>query len=200
MLSLRHKFLFIHAPKTGGSSICQALAPYSEDRIVRVSPTNMDLFELNSPLLGIPSKHAIWEQYAEILTPEELGDLWTFSVARNPWDRIVSYWHSPHHDQRPSMKKVTAADFGNWLQKIASIERYVEDFGNIKTWLRFENLLADFGALTQPLRLPSTLRLPHRNASSHQHYSHYYTPAMRDMVEARFIREIEYFGYTFEKC
>lgn len=34
MISLKNKFLFIHAPRTGGNSIAKALIDYSDDEIV----------------------------------------------------------------------------------------------------------------------------------------------------------------------
>jgi hypothetical protein len=39
--------------------------------------------------------------------------------------------------------------------------------------------------------------LPHANRSTHRDYRHYYTGETRDIVAARFARDIEAFGYAF---
>ena len=40
--------------------------------------------------------------------------------------------------------------------------------------------------------------IPHKNRSSHKHYSTFYTPETQMIVRERFKRDIEYFGYEFE--
>jgi len=41
--------------------------------------------------------------------------------------------------------------------------------------------------------------VPHKNRSGHQHYSTFYTPETEMIVRERFKKDIEYFGYEFER-
>jgi len=200
MLSLRHKFLFLHVPKTGGSSVCEALAPYSEDRMVRVKPWDPDQFELSSPLLGLPSKHAAWDDYAKVITPQEmrcLSPFRVFSIVRNPWDRMVSYWHSPHHPPFIPMESASAKTMEVFLERVQPCVNYWGCADNVDFILRFEHLETDFTRCCDWLGLPR-LKLPHRLGSGRQHYSTYYHDDTRERVAEKFADEIEQFGYTFE--
>jgi hypothetical protein len=63
---------------------------------------------------------------------------------------------------------------------------------------RFENAQADFARLLSELNLPAT-PLQHIHPSKHEHYSAYYTDETRDLVARLFRRDIDTFGYTFER-
>ena len=41
--------------------------------------------------------------------------------------------------------------------------------------------------------------VPHKNRSTHRHYSTFYTPETEMIVRERFKKDIEYFGYEFQR-
>lgn len=63
---------------------------------------------------------------------------------------------------------------------------------------RYENLQEDFSAILKRLGLPD-VQLGLENTSKHKHYSEYYDDALKEKVAAAFARDIEEFGYVFEK-
>jgi hypothetical protein len=63
---------------------------------------------------------------------------------------------------------------------------------------RFENFADDLRLLTKSAGV-TLRRVPRANVSSHRHYSSYYTPELEKIVRERFARDIEYFGYNFER-
>ena len=73
MLSLKNKFLFIHAPKTAGNSIQNILRKYSEDTVVikHKSPdkTYLDRFEVKSNFLST-KKHSTINEYYRNWNPQ----------------------------------------------------------------------------------------------------------------------------------
>jgi hypothetical protein len=64
---------------------------------------------------------------------------------------------------------------------------------------RFENLAADVRHVFERLKIPEET-LPRLNQSKHTHYSKWYTPRTRDLVAARFAKDIKAFGYQFEQA
>jgi hypothetical protein len=64
---------------------------------------------------------------------------------------------------------------------------------------RFENLAADIELVFRRIGIPNET-LPRLNQSKHAHYSKWYTPKTRDLVAARFARDIEAFGYQFDQA
>ena len=74
---LSHPFIFIHVPKTGGTSLRTALGMYP-------GPYHI-------------TAQKLWTGY-----PDSVNKF-SFAIVRNPWDRLVSYIHSMHDNrwQRP---------------------------------------------------------------------------------------------------
>jgi hypothetical protein len=62
---------------------------------------------------------------------------------------------------------------------------------------RFESLQRDFGTVVENIDSKRMVPLPRINASEHQHYAEFYTPALMRLVANRFARDIEAFGYRF---
>jgi hypothetical protein len=62
---------------------------------------------------------------------------------------------------------------------------------------RFENLGSDLLKVYDKLGI-ELRSIPHENRSVRGHYSSFYTPETKMIVEERFKRDIEYFGYEFE--
>jgi hypothetical protein len=71
MISLTHNFAFIHVNKTGGTSVCEALADYED---IQTEARDHDPAEIYRARLG----KALWDE------------MFSFAFLRNPWDRMVS--------------------------------------------------------------------------------------------------------------
>jgi hypothetical protein len=74
-------FLFIHIPKTAGTSIFTAMLKSCQGTRA----------ELNHYRMG-QKKHASAFTARGVLTPAQWNHAFKFSVVRNPWDRMVSMW------------------------------------------------------------------------------------------------------------
>jgi hypothetical protein len=61
---------------------------------------------------------------------------------------------------------------------------------------RFESVEDDFRRMSERAKLPE-IQLQKINVTSHRDYRKYYTPASREIVEQRYKRDLEYFGYEF---
>lgn len=200
MISIAHNFLFVHVPKTAGNSVQNVLINYSEDRIVtNKNQDGVERFGIESPTARI-SKHSNLKQYRKLVDPAIYGKLYKFGCVRNPWDRMISYYFSPHRKTDTFVRQ----DFFELLDKSPTSLSYLTLDGTSKGTvgvdfiMKFESLSADFSNVCQKLGIDEQ-PLPHRNSSKRMHYSTYYDQEMIDRVAEKYRREIKMFGYSFEK-
>jgi len=202
MLSIKSNFLFIHVPKTGGNSIQHVLLPYSEDEMVVAVPfqDGINRFGIRSRGLNI-QKHSSLEDYRKQLDPETFSRLIKITCVRNPWDRCVSFFFSPHRGQvtwsPEAFETFIRSSVMPHRDYLALQGQHGDPFDNVDVVLRFESLDDDFEVLCHKLGIPS-VRLPKVNASAREHYRSYYQNRhCIDLVAERFSLEISRFGYSF---
>lgn len=203
MLSLSHRFLFLHVPKTAGNAVQRALLPFSEDRIVRLGPhqDGVERFEIRSPSLEM-HKHLSLAEYRDRLGSGRFAPLFRFCTVRNPWDRCLSFFFSPH---RGRVTWSPAAFEAFIAQEIPPTVHYLrldpaeaDPFDNMEAILRFEHLAPDFAAVCDRLGLGRP-PLSKVNVGEPRDYRRYYaTPGLVDLVAEKFRHDIARFGYGFE--
>jgi hypothetical protein len=202
MLSEKHNFLFLHLPKTAGNSIQERLKVYSEDKIVCLNDIQdgLERFEVRNQFSGI-HKHSSLSEYQEVLPEVLFKKLFIFTTIRNPWERMVSFYFSPHR----GVKKWVRNDFialvnqALTLPALLSIESSAAKsmwYENVDFIIKFEQLEADFQKVCQYLQL-SYESLSVRNKSMRSVYSEYYDQELIDLVAKKFEQEISYGQYTF---
>jgi hypothetical protein len=201
------RVLFVHVPKTGGSSI---------DR----------LFDIEvSDARRVPGRqrHA---PYRRLLQAEPaLADYWSFGFVRNPWARMVSWWtmlggvferaeagHPPaiaKIERHPEVWLVEGEyrhDFDRFVlegtERLPKVGRpqvaTLTDRGHRVDFVgRLETFDKDLRVVRNRLGLPAEDPAPHVNRSKHGHYRDYYDKATRARVAKVFADDIEAFGYTF---
>lgn len=187
------KTIFIHIPKTAGTSIYDLIGytyighvPYS------------------------------WYKNRDI---EKFNTYFKFAVVRNPWDRLVSTYFYLKQGGSNAMDQVWA---NKNLSSYSSFDQFVKQWlnkENINSWMhfipqfkfiydesmqrqvdyiaRFENLSEDFSVISNKLELHKSL--PHINASKRKPYQHYYNEQTRTIVAEVYKEDIELLGYQFEQ-
>jgi hypothetical protein len=203
MLSRAHNFLFIHIPKTAGNSVQRALLGFSEDEMVLrgAHQDGVERFELRSPTLKI-HKHSSLADYRAQLDSERFEGLFKFHGMRNPWDRCVSFFFSPHRgpvawspEAFETFIDTAVIPSHVFLQKGPNDPN---PFGNADAVLRHEHLAADFEQVCARLGL-GPLVLPRVNASERGDYRSYYrNDRLIARVAEKFAPEIKRFGYAFD--
>ena len=215
MLSIKHKFLFIHVPKTGGNSIQNILADYSEDTLIanEKHQDGIERFELRNNTYKL-KKHSKLSRYRKLLDTDLYQQLFKFATIRNPWDKMISMYFSPHR----GTDKWSREEFILLIKNSATLQDYVNlpSFSDrlrkhlelaarprpldrdIDYLIRFETLNDDFNIVCRKIGLPAVAKLPVRNRGDRKHYSHYYDDELREIVAHKFANEITYGGYTFE--
>jgi len=200
VINYKKKFIFIHIPKTAGSSLESSLL--DADSCLTKGLWSKKGFE--SPL-----NHLTLTQLAdhEELTVSELRKFFKFAFVRNPWDKVISECFCPHIQSiftncksiKDKIKVVCSWSRGNGYgghcAKQISFLRHPDielDFIG-----KFENLSADFSAILQRLDLAPRL-LSHLNRSSREpDYRHYFDSETESLVRKCYREDIATFNYSY---
>ncbi len=207
MISHRHRCIFVHIPKTGGTSIEDAIwekPRRTEDLWMGfVSPTH-NKYQTGG-LQHLLARHIRMEIGEDIFR-----SYFKFAIIRNPWDKAISQWR--YLSQRPDLRDYLGvpADvtLAQYLDAIAASDHvqvmpqadfvYDSDGQKMVDMLgRFETLEADAEAIFTRIGLPGA-RLPHVTKSEREaNHRTYYDAATRARVAELYARDIELFGYSF---
>ncbi|MCX7567034.1 sulfotransferase family 2 domain-containing protein [Sulfitobacter sp. F26169L] len=214
ILSRGRGYLFVHAPKTGGTSMALALEARAMKDDIMLGDTPKAI-KRRKRLKGVTAtgrlwKHATLADLEGLVNIDELDDLFVFTMVRNPWDRMVSYYHwlRGQHFDHPAVilaKQSTFAAFVAAPSIADSFSRapaasYVTDSGGrerANLFIRLEHLAEDINPLQSHLGFD--LDVPHVNQSTRAaDYRAAYTDTSREQVEMMCAEDIARFGYRFE--
>ena len=192
MISFDKKFIFIHINKTAGTSMEKALSKYG---VRKLEPKDNLEFELSYK----QSQHFNCEEYKKYLG-SEYDDYFKFTVVRNPFDRIVSYYGGGAITNNLSFSDWVIERYQN--KNFKDFERMYSDYTHwigddkIDFILRFENLSSDFEELKNKLNLECELGYFNVNRRRSD-YKEYYDENTKNIIYNFFEREIENFNYKF---
>ncbi|MCC2618340.1 sulfotransferase family protein [Aestuariibacter halophilus] len=183
--------VFIHIPKTAGTSVSQAL--YG----------------------GQPWHHTARSYYQA--DPERFRQFFSFAFVRNPWDRLLSTYHyackiSDPVYRGPLSSIAKCQNFEAFVMTWCNAERINEHYFlkpqfdyltlddqqiGVDYVGRFETLNQSFAHICEQLSVKA--ELPSLNQSKGKtDFRESYTPAMVDKVASLYDRDIKSFHYAFE--
>ena len=171
MISHDDKCIFIHIPKSAGTSLISALSN-------PVNPGARDInhlpFDPDAYMFDPPPPHLRIEDYVKYgyITKEKLDSYFKFAFVRNPWDRMVSEYKYRRHPSKYDFKTYLFKHYPrpSWTDEYCHVipqYDFIYDRNNnclIDFVGKFENLQQDFEKLCLQLQLPSAV-LPHKNKS-----------------------------------
>ena len=201
MLAEKKNFLFIHIPKTAGNAIQASLHNHSEDRFIDKSGSN-DRFALESARGFV--KHSTALDYLRVLGPERFQSLRKFTCVRNPWERAISFYFSPHRSVAIWDKYEFVATLSGLPPMVSYLavppEPPFEGTLNcVDFTIRYETLARDFRRLCEWLEIP-VIDLEIKNRSNHAPWWSYYDKELADLVAERYREDIELFQYSFHSA
>lgn len=215
MISYKYRCIFIHIPRTGGSSL--------EDMIWRApkwrTKTNLWMGYVkpyyNKYQTG-GMQHLLATQVRQEVGSSVFDNYFKFTIVRNPWDKVVSNY----------LYVQTRPDLLDWigLERGDSLARYLTQI-QTRTHVQWEhqhkfvyddhgNLLADYVGRFESYResVDAILKqidfqthwfnieirkLPHVNKSVRKPYRDYFDDETREMVQTWHAQDIELFDYTY---
>ena len=208
----RH-YIFVHIPKTGGTSLALALEgrAMKDDILIGDTPKAK---KRRKRVQGVQTAGRLWKHSTlrdidGLVSRAFIAEVFVVTLVRNPWDRVVSYYHWLRGQafDHPAVKLAKALEFSAFLnhpQTRASLKAnpygsYVqgpEGGERCDLFIRLEAFEADAAPLWAHLGFQ--LELPHFNASARgEAYQEYYSAADSALVEELCGEDIARFGYAF---
>lgn len=223
MISHNHQCIFVHIPKTAGTSIEKKLGLFEEvDRGVQDhrSIREIEPLELNPVnIFDQKSNHYLYERTkfyvkkmvkkmpSDSVTYEQYRSYFKFTVVRNPWSRAVSWFRNVmvfevHRKKFNVSEDCTFEQFitenpNNWALRPQTYW-YLDRKGNNPMDFigKFENLREDFEIIGNKIGLEDS-QLPQLLKGNKYNYTQYYDNKLVDKVRTMYRDEIDFFNYEF---
>lgn len=156
-------------------------------------------------------KHSTVQDIDGLISLSDLDDLFVFSLVRNPWDRMVSYYHwlCEQTFDHAAVALAHSLDFEAFVihpqtraaLKASPARHYLTDTAGQERadlYIRIEHLADDAQKLWDHLGFK--LDIPHANKSTRQtDFRSYYSAASQDAVAEAAAEDISRFGYSFDR-
>jgi hypothetical protein len=218
-VDLTRNLLFVHIPRTGGTSIERLLGLFNAENLWNIGPHSP--FEAT----GKSPQHFTYRELEAILPQDVISRTYKFAFVRNPWDRFLSefLWRRRMHALKWFSFSKSLYDHGylRSFDEFAQILKVVQESrndllygldGHLDTQTsfvvdrssnvaldfigRFEQFERDVWNVLKAVGIPK-LEIPHENTTNHLKYQLHYSSSGRGLVESFYAVDIQRFGYKF---
>ena len=208
IVSHRHRFIFAAVPKTGTHAVRQALREQMGAEDVEQVGLFVDKRFPWRELAAIRHGHLSLAQVRPYLGDDAFAGYFKFAFVRNPFDRFVSYcafmlrggevFERRPRDVMRHFLFEQPPEQHILFQPQASL-LVAEDGATLLTDAigRVEDMQGSYDAICGRIGIASR-PLDRVNSTRRGDYRRYYDPPLIDAVAARYARDLELFGYTFE--
>lgn len=202
IISHKYKFIFIKTRKTAGTSIEVFLSNLcgEEDILTPIYPA----FEGHKPRnYGEFYNHITATEIRSAVGDEVWRSYFKFCVERNPWDKTLSYFYM---QKMRSVNQLTIDEYFDMEDFCNDYAAYTELNDSTKIIvdrvLRYEALSRDLSEVFMRLGVPFDgdlgVRAKHEYRTDRRKYIDVLTPLQAKIIENKFQKEIQLFGYEFQ--
>jgi len=215
ILSRGRRFIFIHIPKTGGTALTMALESRAMKDDILIGDTPKARAR-KARLHGQKSHGRLWKHstladIAGLATEQEIADFFTLTLVRNPWDRIVSYYHWLRDQSfaHPAVGLAKSHDFSGFLNHpqtrtalalwpYAAYMRDASGHDRANLYARLEHLDHDLAPFEAHLGFRLTPLKPVNISDRARDWRGFYSDADAALVADISADDIARFGYRFD--
>lgn len=180
MILKEKKIIFIHAPRTSGTSIEKSI--------------------LNGKLVPDTMKHLRASQFKKMFH-EDWDKFYKFTIVRNPWDRVISMYHQPYFKEigflsgKPLKYFLDNYKPAPWEHGIQCSDYADTDMDLV---IKFEDRTAGLEKLFLDTQIRVDNNVKERSTKREQkHYSEYYDDKTKEIVGNIFSEDIRQYDYSF---
>lgn len=209
MISHTYRCIFVHIPKTGGSSIEDLIWP---PRYLR---TTSDLWmglidgRRNKYQTG-GLQHLQASQIKAEVGCDVFNRYFKFSIVRNPWDKVISQYvymtqrkdlmnyigMNPGDDLKSYLHLIARSPHVQWADQLGFLidkdENLLVDYVG-----RFEDFEKSVHSVADSIGIQVS-SIPHQKKGQRGRYQNYYDPESIETVRKMYQRDIEAFGYEYD--
>lgn len=215
MISYKHKCIFVHIPKTGGSSVERIIWPSPKDRTISNLWMGYVKPYFNKYQTG-GMQHLLASQIKNEVKDMDFSSFFKFSIVRNPFDKVISQFHymKTRKDLRDFIGMKDNDDFKTYLHLIQRKlhvqwehqHRFIldEDENLLVDYIgKFENFETDVRNILKKIKRDRIFglinrKIPHENKSENRKdYRSYYNEETIDIVSKIYQKDIKQFNYKF---
>lgn len=214
IISRARRYIFVHAPKTGGTSLALALEARAAKDDILIGDTPKAR-RRKGRLVGLASSGRLWKHSRlrdidGIVSEPEMRDFFVVTLVRNPWDRMVSYYHwlKLQGFDHPAVRAAKSMVFRDFLRDVgvqssfrtAPVASYVTDGRGVDRcdlFVRLEHLADDIIPFENHLGF-ELLPLEFANRTERDRdYRKYYEKGDANLVSEFCAADISRFGYEY---
>jgi hypothetical protein len=180
LINHKKKFIYIHSPKTAGTTIHSLFDPSNK--------------------WFIRPKHMKAQECFQYVGKKKFEKYIKFSFVRNPWERQVSLYEWINMKRKQQNKPI--------LKNFKTFIRSHKEMPAQINWLtlngicimdfvgRVEKFDEDIKLIAEMLKI-KIKKIPKYNATSHKPYQEYYDDESMELVKSRIQPDVDVFGYQF---
>ena len=222
IISHKHKFIFVHVPKTAGTSIVQTLYPYldlNQDIIYGGHRDHEKKNDEQRKADGKLHKHSTAQEIKEYVGEEVWDSYLTCGAVRNPYSRVVSvynWWHGTKYENE-NKKKIINLSFSDFCKSdytgypqvnfLCYQDEQKKDLPStcknkllVDCLMSYEGINSYFSYICGLLKLPK-LELKTKNVSTCRDdkniYQDYYDRPAYEAVTEKYREDLDKFSYKY---
>ena len=215
IISRGRGYVFVHVPKTGGTALTLALEARAKADDILIGDTPKARARRGRLAALTPRgrlwKHSTLADIDGVVTEAELDRMFLVTLVRNPWDRVVSYYHwlrgqSFAHPAVGLAKALPFSGFLNHADTRASLAAwpygaYLRDAGGVERaalFARLEAVEEDLQPFEAHLGFRVTPFARANDSARARDWRGYYSDADAAVLAEVCRQDIARFGYRFD--